>query len=128
MKKDMAVPLIGFYALITLITILFVIGVSRYNVNASLGFVVLAAVLMMSTSMFIMNEGIQLDSIESVDPETLTYNYQTVSYEVDNWNWVKVTTDVLFWGSFVAIIFGFAYNFHRSKARNVSEWDIWDNA
>lgn len=121
----MAIPLIGIYALIALIGILFFIGVSRYNVNASLGFVVFASVLMMSTSMFIMNEGIQLNTLDSVNPNTLVYTYQTVSYDVDNWNWVKVTTDVLFWGSFVGIIFGFAYNFHRSKARNVSEWDVW---
>jgi len=123
----MAVPLIGIYFLIALIGILFLVGVSRYNVNASLGFVVLACVLMMTTSMFVMNEGVQLTNVESIDPDTLTYNYQTVSYNPNTMDWVRVLTDIFFYGSFVGIIFGFAYNFHRSKSRRVSEWDAWDN-
>jgi len=120
----MVVPLFGIFALIALIIILFVVGVSRYNVNASLGFVVLASILMMTTSMFVMNEGIQLNTVESVDPTTLEFTYQTYTYDVNNWDWLKVTTDVLFWGSFVGIIFGFAYNFRRSKSRQVDEWAI----
>jgi hypothetical protein len=75
--------------------------------------------------MFIINEGIQLDTVDSIDPETLTYNYQTVAYDVSSWNWLRVVTDVLFWGSFVGIIFGFAYNFHRSKSRRVDEWAVF---
>ena len=123
----MAVPLIGIYFLIALIGILFLVGVSRYNVNASLGFIVLAAVLMMTTSMFVMNEGVQLNNVESIDAETLTYNYQTATYDPNNMDWVRVLTDTFFYGSFIGIIFGFAYNFHRSKARRVSEWDAWSN-
>ena len=120
----MVVPLFGIYALVALIVILFIIGISRYNVNASLGFIVLASVLMMTTSMFIMNEGIQLNNVESIDPDTLVYTYQTHTYDINTWDWLRVTTDVLFWGSFVGIIFGFAYNFQRSKSRQVSEWDM----
>jgi len=120
----MAVPLIGLYFLLGLIGILFFIGVSRFNVNASLAFVVFASVLMIVTSMFIVNEGIQLDNVTSIDPVTLTYSYETIAYELNTWNWVHVLADVLFWGSFVGIIFGFAYNFQRSKARQVSEWDM----
>jgi len=121
----MAVPLIGIYFLIALIGILFFVGVSRYNVNASLGFIVLACVLMMTTSMFVMSEGVQLTNVESIDTDTLTYNYQAISYDVNTWDWVKVLTDIFFYGAFVGIIFGFAYNFNRSKARRVSEWDAW---
>lgn len=120
----MAIPLIGLYALIILITVLFVVGVSRYNVNASLGFVVLASVLMMTTSMFLINDGLQLDTIESIDADTLTYNYQTVAYDVNSWNWLRVVTDVMFYGAFVGIIFGFAYNFKRVKDRRTDEWAI----
>jgi len=82
----------------------------------------------MTTSMFVMNEGIQLDNVDSIDPDTLSYEYQTLSYDLNTMDWVKVLTDVFFYGSFVGIIFGFAYNFHRSKSRKVSEWDVWDNA
>jgi len=120
----MAIPLIGIGVLILLIISLFVIGVSRYNVNASLGFIVFASVLMMVSSMFIINEGVQLDNVNSIDPETLAYSYQTVSYDVNTWDWVRVITDTLFYGSFVGIIFGFAYNFKRSKDRRVDEWAI----
>ena len=120
----MALPLIGLYFLLGLIGILFFIGVSRYNVNASLGFIVFASVLMMVTSMFIINDGLQLNTLESINPDTLEYNYQMERYDVNTWNWLKVTTDTLFWGSFVGIIVGFALNFQRSKSRQVSQWDL----
>ena len=120
----MGLPIIGLFILISLIITLFVIGVSRYNVNASLAFVGLASVLMLTTSIFLINEGIQLDSVESINPETLEYNYQVVEYDETNWNWVTAITNVLLYGGFVGLIFGFAYNFQRSKARQVSEWDM----
>lgn len=120
----MALPLIGLYVLTALIGFLFLIGVSRYNVNSSLGFIVLASVLMMVTSMFIVNEGIQLNSLDNINPSTLEYNYEVATYEVNTWNWVKVFTDVLFWGSFVGVIFGFAYNFQRGKSRQSNEWAV----
>jgi hypothetical protein len=85
---------------------------------------VFASVLMMTTSMFIINDGLQLGNVISVDPDTLEYTYQIETYNIDSWNWLRVITDVLFWGSFVGIIFGFAYNFQRSKGRQVSEWDM----
>lgn len=120
----MPIPLIGVYFLLGVIGILFFIGISRYNVNASLAFVVFASVLMLSTSMFIMNEGVQLDNVSSIDPETLEYSYETISYEVNTWNWIKILTDTLFWGSFVGIIFGFAWNFNKSKQiqKENDEW------
>jgi hypothetical protein len=120
----MALPLIGFYALLALIGILFFLGFSRYNVNASLAFMVFASVLMLTTSMFIINDGLQLNTQESIDPDTGVIAWQTVSYDINSWNWLRVITDVLFWGGFVGIIFGFAYNFQRSKSRQVSEWDM----
>jgi len=113
----MALPIIGLGILIAIIIVLYVIGVSRYNVNASLGFVVLASVLLMVSSMFIMSEGLQLNNVESIDPVTLEYTYQTESYSLESWNWLRVVTDVMFYGAFVGIIFGFAYNFSRSKSR-----------
>jgi len=120
----MALPLIGLYVLLAIIGTLFLIGISRYNVNASLGFVVFASVLMLTTSMFLINEGVQLDNVESINPDTLTYTYQTVAYDETTWNWVTVLGNVLLYGGFVAMIFGFAYNFKRSKSRQVDEWAI----
>jgi len=120
----MPVPLIGLYFLIALIGFLFLLGVSRYNVNASLGFIVLASVLMLVSAMFIMNVGVQLNTLESINPDTLEYTYQTVSYDVSSWNWLRVFTDIIFWGGFVGIIFGFAYNFSRSKSRQSNDWAI----
>jgi len=121
----MAIPIIGIIFLIGLIVLLFVLGVSRYNVNSSLGFIIFASVLMMTTSMFVMNEGVQLESVSEVNPDTGLITYETISYNVNSWDWVKVVTDTLFWGSFVGIVFGFAYNFNRSKSRRVvDEWNV----
>jgi len=121
----MAVPLIGIIFLIGLIVLLFFIGVSRKNVNSSLAFIVFASVLMITTSMFVMNEGVQLNTVDGINPDTLSYDYQIVNYDVNNWDWIRVLTDSLFWGSFVGIIFGFAYNYNRSKANNVvDEWVV----
>ena len=120
----MALPLIGLYALIALVGFLFLLGVSRYNLNASLGFIAFASVLMMVSGMFIVNEGVQLDTVDSINAETLEYNYQIVSYDVNSYNWLRVIADTFIFGGAVGIIFGFAYNFKRSKSRNVDEWAI----
>jgi hypothetical protein len=122
----MVLPLIGLVALILISIILFVVGVSRYNVNASLGFIVLASVLLLTSSMFIMNEGLQLDTVESISPDTLTYNYQTVSYDVNSWNWLRVVTDVMFYGAFVGIVFGFAFNLNKrfNIKSSGNEWQV----
>ena len=122
----MALPLIGFIALILLATILFTIGVSRYNVNASIGFIAFASVILIVSSMLVMNEGLQLDTTESfTDAGAVTsVTYQTASYDVTSYNWLRVLTDSLFWGGFVGIIFGFAYNFKRSNSRKHDEWAI----
>ena len=122
----MVLPIFGLYALITVIAILLVVGVSRYNVNASLGFIALASVLMLVTGMFIMNEGLQLNTVESIDADTLTYNYETYTYDVSNWDWLRVLTDVMFYGGFVTLIFGFVFNFSkRFNERSAgNEWQV----
>lgn len=122
----MALPLIGFAGLLLLAVILFVIGVSRYNVNASLGFIALAGVILLVSGMLVMNEGLQLDTPASFTDSgaVTTVAYQEVSYDVNSYNWLRVLTDVIFWGGFVTMIVGFAYNYQRSKSRQVDEWAI----
>jgi hypothetical protein len=121
----MALPLIGFVGLLLLAIIFFVLGVSRFNVNASLGFMAFAGVILIVSSMLVMNEGLQLDSVESfTDSGSVTsVSYQEVSYGSD-YNWLKVLIDTIFWSGFVVIIVGFAYNFRRAKSRQVDEWAI----
>jgi len=122
----MALPLIGLVFLICVAIVLFVIGISRYNVNASLGLVVLASVVLIASSMFIMNEGVQLETVDSIVEAGATTSvlYQEVAYDINSWNWLRVLTDVMFWGGFVGIIFGFAYNYQQSKKSQVDEWAI----
>ena len=121
----MALPLIGLIGLLLLAIILFFIGVSRYNVNASLGFMAFAGVILIVTGMLVMNEGLQLDNPTSfTDAGSVTsVAYQTVSYGSE-YNWLKVLTDTIFWGGFVTIIVGFALNYGRSKSRQSDEWAI----
>jgi len=120
----MAIPLIGIIGLILLSVTLFAIGVSRYNVNSNLALIVMASVLLISSGMLVMNEGVQLDTVESIDPVTLTYNYQVATYDVNSMDWVRILTDIMFWGGFAGIIFGFAYNYKESKNRQSDEWNI----
>jgi len=118
--------MIGFIGLILLAIISFVIGLSRYNVNASVGFMAFAGVIMIVSGMLVMNEGLQLNTTESfTDAGSVTsVAYQVESYDINSYNWVRVLTDSIFWGGFIAIIVGFAYNFQRSKERNKNEWAI----
>ena len=120
----MAVPLIGIIGLVLLSIILFFIGLSRENVNTNLAFIVFAGIILTVSGMFVMNEGVQLNTVDSIDPETLTYTYEVASYDVNNMDWVRVLTDTVFWSGFVLIIFGFIYNYRESKNRQSSEWNI----
>ena len=122
----MALPMIGLIGLLLLAIISFIVGLSRYNVNASVGFMAFAGVILIVSGMLVMNEGLQLDTTESFTDNgaVTTISYQEVSYDVNSYNWLRVFTDTIFWGGFVAIIVGFAYNFQRSKSRQSSEWSI----
>ena len=120
----MAVPLIGIMGLILLSVILFFIGLSRENVNTNLAFIVITGVLLITSGMFVMNEGVQLNTVDSINPETLEYTYEVASYDVNSMDWVRVLTDIVFWSGFVVIIFGFVYNYRESKNRQSNEWNI----
>lgn len=120
----MALPLIGFFALIGIAFLVFAIGVSRTNMNTNFALITFAAVILIVCGLFVMNEGIQLDSVASVDPSTGVVTYQVVTYDNNTWDWVKVIADILLYGGFVIMIFGFAFNFFGAKNRRVNEFDI----
>lgn len=124
----MAVPLIGFGGLILLAIILFLIGLNKteMNVNVGFAFIVLASIVLFSTSIFVMNEGLQLGSQESIDTTTdlIVINYQTISYDVNSWNWLRVITDIIFYGGFVGLIIGFWKAYSITRDRRVSEWSM----
>lgn len=120
----MALPLIGFIGLLLLAIILFFIGLNKtnYNVNVGFAFVVLASIVLFATSMFVMNEGLMLNVQESINPDTGVINWMIVLYDVNSWNWLRVITDIIFYGAFVGLIMGAWKAFKTSKDRQSNEW------
>ena len=122
----MAVPLIGFGGLVLLAIILFLIGLNKTeaNVNVGFAFIVLASIVLFATSIFIMNEGLLLNIQNSVNPDTGVIDWMIVSYDVNSWNWLRVITDIIFYGGFVGLIIGFWKAYSITRDRRVSEWSI----
>lgn len=122
----MALPLIGFIGLLLLAIILFFIGLNKtnYNVNVGFAFVVLASIVLFATSMFVMNEGLQLDNVTNITQTGTDASivYQTVDYDINSWNWLRVITDIMFYGAFVGLIMGAWKAFRTSKDRQSNEW------
>lgn len=120
----MALPLIGFIGLLLLAIILFFIGLNKTNANVNVGFafVVLASIVLFATSMFIMNDGLMLNVQESINPDTGVINWMVVLYDVNSWNWLRVITDIMFYGAFVGLIMGAWKAFRVSKDKQSNEW------
>lgn len=124
----MALPLIGFIGLLLLAIVLFLIGLNKTqaNVNVGFAFVVFASIILFSTSMFIMNEGLELNTVSSITQSgtTNTISYASVEYSIDSWNWLRVLTDSIFYSGFVGLIIGFWKAYSVSKSRQVSDYDL----
>ena len=122
----MSIPLIGFSGLILLSIILFLIGLKKTeaNVNVGFSFIVLASVLLFATSMFVMNEGLMLNVQNSINPDTGVIDWMVISYDVNSWNWLRVITDIIFYGGFVGLIIGFWKAYSITKNNRASEWNL----
>jgi nitric oxide reductase large subunit len=122
----MALPLLGFIGLLLLAIILFFIGFGKteQNVNVGFAFIVLASIILFATSMFIMNDGLMLDVQNGINPDTGVIDWMVVLYDVNSWNWLRVITDVIFYGAFVGLIMGAWKAYNTSKSKQNNEWTL----
>jgi len=120
----MALPLLGFIGLLLLAIILYFIGLTKTqaNVNVGFAFIVLGSVVLFATSMFVMNEGLMLNIQNGIDPDTGVIDWMVVLYDVNSWNWLRVITDIIFYGAFVGLIMGAWKAYTTSKSKQNNEW------
>jgi len=120
----MALTCIGFIGFILLAIILYFIGLGKteHNVNVGFSFIVLGSIVLFATSMFIMNEGLMLDVQNGINPDTGVIDWMIVLYDVNSWNWLRVITDILFYGAFVGLIMGAWKAYTTSKSKQNNEW------
>jgi RsiW-degrading membrane proteinase PrsW (M82 family) len=74
----MALPIMIFGILLVIALALFLFGASRESMNSGFGFILLAAIIIIVTGLFVWSSGLQLETPASIDT---TNSIITITYE-----------------------------------------------
>jgi len=111
----LALPIIIFGLLLLIALGLFLFGASRESMNAGFGFILLSAIILMVSGLFVWSGGLQLDQVSTIDTTTDIISIQYTETQATYGSALWVICNILVYGGLGLILLAFTLTVRQRR-------------